>query len=83
MQTGHRIMQWASALVQVYVLQPNCTQQVLGGPVPYSLAYVCKAGLSSMDVLKIKKYSYLETITCPYSLRFERERNRDNYHINN
>jgi hypothetical protein len=30
-----------------------------------------------MDVLKIKKYSYLETITCPYSLGFERERERE------
>lgn len=53
-------MQGAIALVQVHVPQPNCAQQVLGAPVPYSLAYVCKAGLSSMDILKIKKYSYLE-----------------------
>jgi len=29
-----------------------------------------------MEILKIKKYSYLETITCPYSLGFERERER-------
>jgi hypothetical protein len=83
MQTGHRIMQWASALVQGHVLQLNCIQQALGVPVPYSLAYVCKAGLSSMDVLKIKKYNYMETITCPSWLGFERERNRGNYHINN
>lgn len=39
-------MQWASALVQMHVLQPNCAQQVLGAAVPYSLAYVCKAGMS-------------------------------------